>query len=163
MFPSNPIQNHPIFQYKAYLPFTQKVKTCLQQEEEGPSQLLILYQAIPAIADCLKTIDAQNNQRAHKNNQRARELQALFNCIAKSQQTQSLQLQLLTFSSLTFWLKAPLASIYLCLTAYLPTVYLLTAHLLTAYLLAPPLSITELSQYALAQVSAIAFPLLVPP
>ena len=53
MFPSNPIWHHPVFQHEAYLPFAQKVETCLQQEEEGPSQLLILYQAVPAIVDCL--------------------------------------------------------------------------------------------------------------
>ena len=92
MFLSNPIQHHPVFQHEAYLPFTQKVKTCLQQEEEGPSQLLILYQAVLAIADCLKPIDARNDQRAYKNDQRLRELQASFNRIAESQQAQSSQL-----------------------------------------------------------------------
>ena len=81
IFLSSPIQNYPAFQYKAYLPFTRKVKAYLQQEEEGPSQLLILYQAVPAIIDYLKTIDA----RVYK-------LQALLNRIAESQQAQSLQL-----------------------------------------------------------------------
>ena len=92
IFLSSPIQNHPVFQYKAYLPFMQKVKTYLQQKKEGPNQLLILYQAVPAIADYLKTINAQNDQRVYKNNQRARKLQALINYIAKSQQAQSSQL-----------------------------------------------------------------------
>ena len=81
MFLSSPIQNYPAFQYKAYLPFARKVKACLRQEEEGPSQLLILYQAVPAIMDYLKAIDA-----------RVCELQASLNRIAESQQAQSLQL-----------------------------------------------------------------------
>ena len=51
IFLRNPVWNHPVFQHQAYLPFAQKVAACLQQEEEGPSQLSILYQAVPAIAD----------------------------------------------------------------------------------------------------------------
>ena len=84
-FPNNPIWNHPVFQHEAYLPFAQKVEACLRQEEEGPSQLLMLYQAMPVIEDCLKAMDAQNDQRAH-------ELQASFDRITKSQWAQSSQL-----------------------------------------------------------------------
>ena len=79
MFPSSPVWNHPAFQHEAYLPFARKVEACLRQEEEGPSQLSILYQAVPAIADHLKTMDA-----------RARELQASLDRIAESQWAQSL-------------------------------------------------------------------------
>ena len=59
MFPSNSVWNHPVLQHEAYEPFAQKVKACLQQEEEGPSQLSILHQAVPAIADGLKALDTR--------------------------------------------------------------------------------------------------------
>ena len=85
MFLNSPIWNHPVFQHKAYLPFAQKVEACLRQEEEGPSQLSMLHQAMPVIADCLKAMDAQNDQRA-------RELQASFDRMAESQWAQSSQL-----------------------------------------------------------------------
>ena len=148
MFPKNPIWNHPVFQHKAYLPFTQEVKACPQQEEEGPSQLSMLYQAVPVIADCLKAIDARNDQRA-------RELQASFDRITESQRAQSSQLQLLTSGSLTFRLEVPSASIYPRPTAQLPTARPLA-----------PLSIAGSSQYASARASAAASPLpspLLPP
>ena len=154
MFPSSPIQNHPIFQYEAYLPFAQKVETYLQQEEEGPSQLSILYQAVLAIADCLKTTDARNDQRACENDQRSCELQALIDRMAESQWAQSSLLQLLTSGSLTFWLKVP--------SAQLPTARLPTACLPTAYPPAP-LSIAGSSQYASARASAVASPSPAPP
>ena len=111
----------------------------------------MLYQAVPAIADGLKAIDA-----------RAHELQALFDCIVESQWAQSLQLQLLIFGSLMFWLKVPSVSIYLYLTAQLLIAQLLTAQLLTAqlpiiYPLAP-LFVAGLSQYISAQATAAVSP-----
>src|SRR6266702_4338 len=135
MFPKNPIWNHPVFQHEAYPPFAREVEACLQQEEEGPSQLSMLYQAVPVIADCLKAIDARNDQRA-------RELQASFDRMAESQRALSSQLQLLTAGSLTFRLEVPSASVHPRPTARLPT----------AHPPAPP-SVAGLSQYASARAS----------
>ena len=156
MFPSNSIWNHPVFQHEAYEPFARKVKACLQQEEEGPNQLSILHQAVPAIADGLKALDA-----------RARELQASFDRMVESQWAQSSQLQLLTSGSLTFRLEVPSASVYPHPTAHLPTAHLPTAHLPTAHLPTAhplaPLSVAESSQYASARASGVASLLPAPP
>ena len=139
MFPNNPVWNHPVFQHEAYLPFVREVEACLREEEEGSSQLSTLYQAMPVIADCLKAIDARNEQRA-------RELQASFDRMAESQWAQSSLLQLLTSGNLTFRLEVPSASVYPRPTACPPT----TARPLT------PLSVAESSGYASAQASAAA-------
>jgi hypothetical protein len=56
LFPSNPILNHPVFQHPAYAAFAQEVEAC-QQDKEHPSQLSLLYQAMPQLTDYLKTID----------------------------------------------------------------------------------------------------------
>ena len=135
MIPDNPIWNHPLFQHKAYLPFVREVEACLQQEEEGSSQLSMFYQAMSAIADYLKAMDARNDQRA-------RELQASFDRMAESQRALSSQLQLLTSGSLTFRLEAPSASVYPRPTARPPTL----------------LSIAESSRHASARASAAASP-----
>ena len=110
-----------------------------------------------AIADCLKAIDARNDQRARENDQRARELQASFDRMAESQWAQSSQLQLLTSGSLTFRLEVPSASVYPRPTAHLPTAHLPTAHPLA------PLSVVESSQHVSARASATASPLPAPP
>ena len=141
MFPNNPVWNHPVFQHEAYLPFARKVEACLREEEEGPSQLSTLYQAMPVIADCLKAIDARNEQRA-------RELQASFDRMAESQRAQSSLVQLLTSGNLTFRLEVPSASVYPRPTACPPT---------TVRLLAP-LSVAESSQYVSARASTAASP-----
>ena len=98
LFPSHSVWNHPVFQQKAYTSFAQEVEACLQQEKEGPSQLSILYQAMPLVVDYMKTMDARNDQRA-------REIQASFSHMAECQQEQSSQLQLLTSGSLIFRLE----------------------------------------------------------
>jgi hypothetical protein len=55
LFPNNLVWNHPVFQRSAYATFAQKVETSLQ-EKEHPSQLSLLYQAMPLLTDYLKTI-----------------------------------------------------------------------------------------------------------
>lgn len=148
MFPNSPVWNHPVFQHEAYLPFAREVEACLRQEEEGPSQLSMLHQAMPVIADCLKAMDARNDQRA-------RELQASFDRMVESQRAQSSQLQLLTSGSLTFRLEVPSASVY-----PRPTARPLTVRP------PAPLSVVESSQYVLARASVVASPLpspLLPP
>jgi hypothetical protein len=101
MFPGHPVWHHPAFQHPAYTAFARKVDACmLAEEEEGPSQLSLLYQAMPLLVDHLKAADARNEQRAS-------ELQALLDRVAESQQAQSAQLQFLMSGSLTFRLEAP--------------------------------------------------------
>jgi hypothetical protein len=99
LFPSNPIWNHPVFQHSAYTAFAQEVEACLQ-DKEHPSQLSLLYQAMPQLTDYLKTVDARNEQRIDS-------LRASINSIAQSQSLQSLQLQQLISGNLTFRLEAP--------------------------------------------------------
>jgi hypothetical protein len=105
MFPSNPIWNHRVFQHKAYKSFAREIEVCLQ-EGESPSQLSVLYQAMPHLMDYLKAIDAQNSQRAN-------ELKASVNRMAEFQRQQSsqLQFQFLTSGSLTFRLEVPPAAV----------------------------------------------------
>src|SRR5436190_149346 len=50
-YPTSPIWNHPIFQQKEYELFIQQVQASIKGEEERPSQLAILTQAIPVLAD----------------------------------------------------------------------------------------------------------------
>ena len=148
MFPNSPVWNHPVFQHEAYLPFAREVEACLRQEEEGPSQLSMLHQAMPVIADCLKAMDTENDQRA-------RELQASFDRMAESQRALSSQLQLLTSGSLTFRLEVSSASVY-----PRPTARPLTVRP------PAPLSVEESSQNASARAGVVASPLpspLLPP
>jgi hypothetical protein len=114
LFPSNPIWNHPVFQHSAYTAFAQEVEACLH-DKEHPSQLSILYQAMPLLTDYLKAIDARNGQRMNN-------LKASIDSIAQSQSTQSAQLQLLTSNGLTFRLKAPQQQQLLLLPPPLPTI-----------------------------------------
>jgi hypothetical protein len=58
LFPNNPIWNHPVFQHNAYLAFAQRVEACLQ-DKEHPSQLSLLYQAMPQPTDYLRPIDTR--------------------------------------------------------------------------------------------------------
>ena len=63
----------------------------------------MFYQAMPQLADHLTTISTS----LARSEQRALELRALIDRMARSQTTQLEQLQLLTSSSLTFQLEAP--------------------------------------------------------
>jgi hypothetical protein len=103
LFPSNPVWNHPVFQHSAYAAFAQRVEACLQ-DKEHPSQLSLLYQAMPLLTDYLKTIDTRNEQRIDSLKD---SLKASIDSIAQSQSLQSQQLQQLTSGNLTFRLEAP--------------------------------------------------------
>jgi hypothetical protein len=61
-FPRSPVWNHPVFQHKDYTLFEQQV-LLLIDEGERPSQLALLAQAMPVLADYLKAIDARNEVR----------------------------------------------------------------------------------------------------
>ena len=61
-FPRSPIWNHPVFQHKDYMLFEQQA-LLLIDEGERPSQLALLAQAMPVLADYLKAIDARNEVR----------------------------------------------------------------------------------------------------
>lgn len=101
MFPGHPVWHHAAFQHPAYAAFARKVEACiLAEEQEGPSQLSLLYQAMPLLVDHLKAMDARSEQRAS-------ELQGLLDRVAESQQAQSTQLQRLMSGNLTFRLEAP--------------------------------------------------------
>ena len=65
LFPESPIWNHPVFQHSAYAAFAQKVEAC-SYDKEHPSQLSILYQAMPLLADHLKIIDARIDQTTNR-------------------------------------------------------------------------------------------------
>ncbi|EAQ83148.1 hypothetical protein CHGG_10966 [Chaetomium globosum CBS 148.51] len=91
-FPNSPVWNHPVFQHEAYQPFAQQVLAFVQEEEQ-PSQLAVLVQAMPVLADYLKSIDSRNEARAAK-------LQAAFKTEVRAAETrlreaQSTQLQTL--------------------------------------------------------------------
>jgi hypothetical protein len=102
IFPGHPVWNHPVFQHDAYIAFAKKIEACQEEEEkgEGSSQVSRIYQAIPLLADHLKALNSQNEQRA-------RDLKALINNVVESQNTHSLQLQSLITNGLTFRLETP--------------------------------------------------------
>src|SRR5213083_1624385 len=52
-FPTNPVWNHPVFQHEEFAPFAQHVRA-FTRDGERPSQLAVLTQAIPTLADYLK-------------------------------------------------------------------------------------------------------------
>jgi hypothetical protein len=146
LFPGHPIWYHPVFQHPAYTAFARKVEARMR-EEEGPSRLSLLDQAMPLVADHLKAIDARNEQQAG-------ELKALLSRVAESQQAQAVQLQFLTSGNLTFRLEAapPMAAMPLPLPLPLPA----PAGLLA---LPPPAApATESSRYTSAQASVVSTP-----
>ncbi len=49
-----------MFRHEAYEAFAQKVSTC--RDGEAPSQLSILYQAMPLLAERLDTIDSRHER-----------------------------------------------------------------------------------------------------
>ncbi|KAL2137713.1 hypothetical protein VTI28DRAFT_8457 [Corynascus sepedonium] len=57
-FPDSPVWNHPVFQHEAYQVFAQQISAFVQ-EEERPSQLTLLVQAMPVLADYLKSIESR--------------------------------------------------------------------------------------------------------
>jgi hypothetical protein len=61
-YPDSPIWNHPVFRHPAYTSFAQQLSDFIL-EEERPSQLAVLIQAMPVLADYLKSIDARNEAR----------------------------------------------------------------------------------------------------
>jgi len=61
-FPESPVWSHPVFRHEAYPPFKQQVLAFIE-EEERPSQLTRLTQAIPTLTDYLKSIDEWNEAR----------------------------------------------------------------------------------------------------
>ncbi|KAL2137536.1 hypothetical protein VTI28DRAFT_9169 [Corynascus sepedonium] len=57
-FPDSPVWNHPVFQHEVYKVFAQQVSAFVY-EEERPSQLTLLVQAMPVLADHLKSIQSR--------------------------------------------------------------------------------------------------------
>jgi hypothetical protein len=80
-FPNSPIWNHAVFQHKAYEQFSAHVQEVVGAGGDGerPTQLALLTQAIPELADSLRSIDA----RIEASNS---ELKAAIGGIAKQQQ-----------------------------------------------------------------------------
>lgn len=51
-FPDHPVWEHPVFHHPAYQPFTNELHEVIRCKE-SPSQLEILYQALPTLIDYL--------------------------------------------------------------------------------------------------------------
>ena len=106
-FPSHPVWNHPVFRHKAYQHFAQAVEACVG-DGEAPNQLSILYQAIPLVAEHLKTIDARNKQQADAVDKLRASISHMEASLrAEIQAGQSSQLQLFTSGRLVVRLEAP--------------------------------------------------------
>ena len=59
-FPDSPVWNHAVFQHEAYGAFAERIRAVVgDDDEERPSQLSILTQAMPALADYLHSMDAR--------------------------------------------------------------------------------------------------------
>ena len=84
-FPNSPIWNHPVFQHEAYARFCAQVRDVIGPGGEGerPTKLAMLTQAIPELADYLRSSDARSEARGN-------ELKAAMDDIV-TQQRQQLQ------------------------------------------------------------------------
>lgn len=61
-FPKSPIWNHPVFQHPDYRLFAQEVSAYIEEDEQ-PSQLTLLTQAVPALTDYLQSSEARGEAR----------------------------------------------------------------------------------------------------
>ncbi|OAQ58089.1 hypothetical protein VFPBJ_11704 [Purpureocillium lilacinum] len=61
-YPDSPVWNHPDFRHPAYALFAQQLSDFIL-EEERPSQLAVLIQAMPVLAEYLQSVDARNEAR----------------------------------------------------------------------------------------------------
>jgi hypothetical protein len=107
-FPDSPAWNHPVFQHEAYGRFAQEVSALVQEEGERPSQLALLAQAVPALADYLQSVDSRNDTRMAGLRADITDLRADLKAGLKGVEHQApqQQLQTLLLSGLTFQLKA---------------------------------------------------------
>jgi hypothetical protein len=102
-FPESLVWSHPVFQHTEYQQFAQEVSTLVQQEVERPSQLDLLVQAVPVLANYLQSIEGRiadlktSLQTSLKTELQATEKQRI--------ESQTLQLQTLLSAGLTFELK----------------------------------------------------------
>ena len=62
-FPECAVWSHPVFQHQDYAPYASQVMA-LMQEDERPSQLAILTQALPVLTDYLKAAEARREAQA---------------------------------------------------------------------------------------------------
>jgi hypothetical protein len=101
-FPNSPVWSHPVFQHPAYKPFAQQVAAFVQ-EEERPSQLAVLTQALPVLADYLNAIDARNEARVQE---LTAELRATKAQLIEAQSQQTVQLHGILSTGLTVHVQA---------------------------------------------------------
>ena len=62
-FPECAVWSHPVFQHQDYVPYASQV-VALIEEDERPSQLAILTQALPVLTDYLKAAEARREAQA---------------------------------------------------------------------------------------------------
>jgi hypothetical protein len=94
-YPDSLVWDHPVFRHAAYDAFAQRVRAHTS-DGQPPSQLALLTQAMPVLADFLQSLDARSDARA------SRVEQALSQRLAaESDRIQTSQLQMLTSGALT--------------------------------------------------------------
>jgi hypothetical protein len=94
-YPASDVWDHPVFRHAAYDAFAQRVRAHMS-DGQPPSQLALLRQAMPVLADFLQSLDARSDARA------SRVEQALSQRIAaESDRIQAAQLRVLTSGALT--------------------------------------------------------------
>ena len=102
-FPRSPVWDHAVFQNKAYELFAARMQDVVDCSSDGgdeqPSQLAILTQAMPALADFLRMMDARIERVDARNETRFGKLQAAVADQSAAQGTQLMQL--LTSGNLT--------------------------------------------------------------
>jgi hypothetical protein len=94
-YPSSSVWDHPVFQHAAYDAFAQRVRARVS-DSQPPSQLALLKQAMPVLADFLQSLDARSDARASRVEQALSHVeQALSQRLAaESNRMQASQLQL---------------------------------------------------------------------
>jgi hypothetical protein len=94
-YPDSHVWDHPVFRHVAYDAFAQRVRAHMN-DGRPPSQLALLRQAMPVLADFLQSLDARSDARA------SRVEQALSQRLAaESDRIQASQLHVLTSGALT--------------------------------------------------------------
>jgi len=67
-FPNSPVWNHPVFQHKAYERFAARVRDATGPSGEGerPTRLALLTQAMPELADYLRSVDTRIETKSNE-------------------------------------------------------------------------------------------------
>ena len=101
-FPNSPAWNHPVFQHPSYEKFAQRMQALVGDEQQPPSQMAVLAQAIPGFSEYLCSV-ARSEARVERLEASFDRLEATVDrLIEEVQQAQSAQPLLQALDQLRF-------------------------------------------------------------